>query len=121
MSSEKVTDLKDRTRSFAIDVIRFCAGLPKAQGFSVVGKQLMRSASSVGANYRAACRAKSKADFIAKLSIVEEEADESTYWIEILEGLGMGSDETLQRLKDEAGQLVAIVVASKRTARGNTE
>ena len=121
MSSEKVTDLKDRTRSFAIDVIRFCAGLPKAQGFSIVGKQLMRSASSVGANYRAACRAKSKADFIAKLSIVEEEADESTYWMEILEGLGMGRDETLQRLKDEAGQLVAIVVASKKTARGNTK
>ena len=121
MSSEKVTDLKDRTRGFAIDVIRFCAGLPKAQGFSIVGKQLMRSASSVGANYRAACRAKSKADFIAKLSIVEEEADESTYWMEILEGLGMGRDETLQRLKDEAGQLVAIVVASKKTARGNTE
>jgi len=78
----------------------------------------MRSATSVGANYLSACRAKSKADFIAKLSIVEKEADESIYW---LEGLEMRQDKGLQRLRDEANQLVAIIVASKKTARKNAE
>ncbi len=114
----KPRDLKERTQRFAIEVIRFCIGLAKTQELSVIGKQLIRSASSVGANYRAVCRAKSKADFIAKLSIVEEEADESMYWLEILEGLGMRKNADLERLKDEATQFVAIVVASKKTARG---
>lgn len=80
----------------------------------------MRSASSVGANYRAACRAQSRAAFIAKLSIVEEEADESLFWLELLEELGLGNHNTLQSLKAEADQLVAIVVASKKTSRRNT-
>ncbi|MCG6535283.1 MAG: four helix bundle protein [Syntrophales bacterium LBB04] len=111
-------DLKERTQRFAIEVIRFCGGLAKTQEMSIIGKQLIRSASSVGANYRAVCRAKSKADFIAKLSIVEEEADESMYWFELLEGLGLRENADLKRLKDEAAQLVAIVVASKKTARG---
>jgi four helix bundle protein len=81
----------------------------------------MRSVTSVGANYLSACRAKSKADFIAKLSNVEEEADESIYWLELLEELEMRQDKELQRLRDEANQLVAIIVASKKTARKNAE
>ena len=81
----------------------------------------MRSATSVGANYLSACRAKSKADFIAKLSIVEEKADESIYWLELLEELEMRQDKELQRLRDEANQSVAIIVASKKTARKNAE
>ena len=113
-------DLQDRTKKFALDVIRLCARLPQKQEFWIIGKQLMRSATSVGANYRPACRAKSKADFIAKMSIVEE-ADESSYWLEWLEEVGMKQDKELQRLKDEANQLVAIVVASKKTARGNVK
>jgi four helix bundle protein len=118
MTNDGVNDLKERTQKFAIETIRFCAGLPKTQEFLVIGKQLIKSSSSVGANYRAVCRAKSRADFIAKLSIVEEEADESVYWLEILEGLDMGDNITLKKLKNEAAQLVAIVVASKKTARG---
>jgi len=118
LTNGKPRDLKERTQRFAIEVIRFCIGLDRTQELSIIGKQLIRSASSVGANYRAVCRAKSKADFIAKLSIVEEEADESMYWLEILEGLGMRENADLKRLKDEAAQLVAIVVASKKTARG---
>jgi four helix bundle protein len=114
-------DLQSRTKTFALDVIRLCARLPQKQEFWIIGKQLMRSATSVGANHRSACRARSKADFIAKLSIVEEEADESIYWLELSEELGMGQDKELQRLKDEANQLVAIVVASKKTARKNVE
>ena len=117
MTNGYAKDLKERTKQFAIEVIRFYAGLPKTQEFLVIGKQLIRSASSVGANYRAACRAKSRADFVAKLSIVEEEADESVYWMEMLEGLGMGDDTTLRKLKGEAAQLVAIMVTSKKTAR----
>jgi four helix bundle protein len=80
---------------------------------------LIRSATSVGANYRSACRAKSKLDFIAKLAIVEEEADETLYWLELIEELGFKTDEDLKRLKDETNQINSIIVASKRTARKN--
>jgi four helix bundle protein len=112
-----VEDLKVRTKRFALDVIRFCAVLPQSPESRVIGRQLIRSASSVGANYRAACRARSKADFINKLAIVEEEADESSYWLELLEELGIRCGSGLQRLQDEAGQLVAIFVSSKKTAK----
>jgi four helix bundle protein len=117
----RMKELKDRTKRFALDVIRFCSRMPQKQEFWIIGKQLIRCASSVGANYRSACRAQSKADFIAKLSIVEEEADESMYWMELLEGLGIHQDKEVQRLKDEASQLVSIIVTSKKTARTNVE
>lgn len=81
----------------------------------------MRSGTSVGANYRAACRSKSKADFINKLSIVEEEADEAGYWFELLDKLNINNKVELCRLKDEASQLVAIMVQSKKTARSRRE
>lgn len=77
----------------------------------------MRSATSVGANYRAACRARSRADFVAKLALVEEEADESLYWLELLKELNVPAGEDIVRLMSEAGELVSIVVASKKTAR----
>jgi four helix bundle protein len=109
-------DLKLRTRTFAVDVIRFCARLPNKPEFGIIGRQLMRCATSVGANYRSSQRAKSRKDFIAKLAIVEEEADESLYWIELVEQIGLKNEE-LERLKDEANQLVSIIVASKRKAR----
>jgi len=111
-------DLKDRTKKFALDVIKYCMVLPKKQEMQIISNQLIRCASSVGANYRAACRARSKADFIAKLSIVEEEADEAVYWMEIQEGLGKANDSELHRLLDEANQMVAIIVASKKTSKG---
>lgn len=116
-----MNDLKERTKQFALDIIRLCSALPRKQEFLVISKQLMRCATSVGANYRSAQRAKFRADFIAKLAIVEEEADECLYWLELLEALEAASEAELQRLRDEADQLVAIVVASKKTARGNCE
>lgn len=91
MSNGKSRDLKERTKGFTIEVIRFCGGLAKNPELSIIGKQLIRSPSSVEANYRAVCRAESKADFIAKLSIVEEEADETLSWFEIL-GVGYGGE-----------------------------
>lgn len=114
-------DLKDRTKKFALDVIRFCSRMPNRREYWVIGKQLIECASSVGANYRSACRGKSRADFIAKLSIVEEEADESLYWMELIEELEDYRSADLQRLEAEANQLVAIFVSSKRTARKNSE
>jgi len=112
-------ELKDRTKKLALDVIRFCSRLPQKQDFWVISKQLIRSATSVGANYRSACRAKSKLDFIAKLAIVEEEADGTLYWLELIEELGFKNDVDLKRLKDETNQIISIIVASKRTARKN--
>ena len=77
-------ELKRRTRRFALDVIRLVDSLPRSKTTEVIGRQLLRSATSVGANYRAACRARSSADFVSKMGIVEEEADESMYWMELL-------------------------------------
>jgi four helix bundle protein len=114
-------DLKERTKRFALDIIGYCSTLPNKPEFRVVTSQLLRSGTSVGANYRAACRSKSKADFINKLSIVEEEADESGYWLELLENLAINNQAELGRLKNEASQLVAIMVQSKKTARSRTE
>jgi four helix bundle protein len=110
-------DLKERTRRFALDVLRFSSALPAKAEFRIIAGQLMRAGTSVGANYRAACRSKSKADFINKLSIVEEEADESEYWLDLVKNLSSTNRAELTRLKGEASQLVAIMVQSKRTAR----
>jgi four helix bundle protein len=99
-----------------LDVIRLCRDLPHSQECRVISNQLIRAAASVGANYRAACRGKSSADFINKISVVEEEADESIYWLELLGELGVTGEE-LSRLRREGDELVAIVVASKKTAR----
>ncbi len=114
-------DLKARTKQFALDVLRFCSALPDNRQIRIVANQLIRAGTSVGANYRAACRSKSKADFINKLSIVEEEADECQYWLELLENLAVGTLADLKRLESEAGQLVAIMVQSKKTARSRAE
>ena len=112
-----INNLKERTKRFALDIICYTSALPGKQEFRVISNQLIRAGTSVGANYRAACRAKSKADFINKLSIVEEEADEVGYWFELLEHLPAPNQTELERLKDEASQLVAIMVQSKKTAR----
>lgn len=112
-------DLKDRTRAFALRVIRLTEALPKNRVGEVIGRQLLRSGTSVGANYRAACRAKSNADFIAKLGIVEEEVDESIYWMELLVEAGAMKQERIASLIDEANELLAITVASIKTAKAN--
>ncbi len=112
-------DLKQRMKAFAVDVIRVVEGLPRGQTVDVIGKQLIRCATSIGANYRAACRARSKADFIAKLAIAEEEADESQYWLEILVSLDRLASADFQRLHGEADELTAILVSSGKTAKSN--
>ena len=103
-------DLKVRTKTFALRVIKVVDALPKTRTANVIGNQLLRSGTSVGANYRAACRARSTADFIAKMGIVEEEADESVYWMELLIDSKLMSPPQLSDLIKEANELVAITV-----------
>jgi len=111
------TNLKERTKAYALRVMHLVESLPHTRTAEVIGRQLLRAATSVGANYRAACRAKSLADFIAKMGIVEEEADESLYWMELLIDSGLVTQNHLADLMDEGNALVAITVASIKTAR----
>ena len=112
-------EMKERTRAFALRIIQLVEALPRTRTADVIGKQLLRCGTSVGANYRASCRARSQADFVAKTGIVEEEADETIYWIELLVESDLIKKERVVNLLDEANQIVAIVVSSIRTARGN--
>ena len=114
-------DLKGRTKVFALDVARLVNGLPKSPAGDSLGKQLLRCATAVGANYRAACRAQSKAVFLAKLAIVIEESDECMYWLELLHDLGALGEEDFQRLHHEADELTAIFVASRKTGLSNAQ
>ena len=110
-------DLKARTKQFALDVIRYCRTLPPGDEFQILRRQLIRSATSTASNYRAAQRAKSKADFISNLGDAEEEADESLLWLECLAELSTREHTELKRLLLEANELVAILTASRKTAR----
>ena len=114
-------DLQRRTRIFALAVVRLAGELPATYAAQVLGKQLLRCGTSVGANYRAACHAKSKADFLSKLKICEEEADESCYWLDLLKASKMTPPQRLDDLMDEAGQLAAIFAAGCRTTRNNND
>jgi four helix bundle protein len=120
-----MSDLKARTKAFARSVFKFSRDLPPTDEVLVLKRQLLRSSSSVAANYRSACRARSRADFVNKLSTVEEEADESALWLEMLadelHDLKQPPKPTLASLLKEADELVAIMVASKKTARGNAD
>ena len=118
MENQKSPDLRVRTKSFALRIVRLCDALPRSRSCDVIGRQLLRSGTSIGANYRAACRSRSAAEFLAKLGIVEEEADETVYWVELLMESGVVRPELLRDLHAEAGEIVAMVVASIRTARG---
>jgi four helix bundle protein len=106
----------DRTKQFALRVLRLVDSLPDTRSARIIANQLGRSATSVGANYRAACRGRSKAEFCSKLGIVEEEADESLYWLELIAEAGSVKKNRIQGLLDEANEIVAITVASRRTA-----
>ena len=114
----KHDNLKDRSKKFALRVTRLVDSLPKTLAARTIGGQLIRSGTSVGANYRAACRAKSNADFVAKMGIVEEETDESAFWIEFLVDAEIVKMTLVADLLDEAHQLTAIWVSSINTARG---
>jgi four helix bundle protein len=112
-------DLKKRTKAFALRVIKLADTLPRERSADIIGRQLLRCATSVGANYRSACRAKSTADFIAKMTIVEEEADESLYWMELLAESNWVPQGKLTDLMKEADEIVSIIVASVKTARSH--
>ena len=112
-------ELQSRTRMFALRVLRAFRSLPDSREARVLGQQLLRSATSVAANYRAACRARSHRDFLFKLGIVEEEADESLFWLEFMAEAGLIPRAKLEDLISEASQLTAIIVASRRTAKSN--
>jgi four helix bundle protein len=110
-------EFKKRTKAFALSAIRLAEALPKSRTADVIGKQLIRCGTSVGANYRAACRAKSPSDFIAKMSIVEEECDEAMYWMELLVEAGLMDENRVADLKVEANEILSMVVASIKTTR----
>ena len=109
--------LRTRTKQFALRVIKMVDTLPNTRAADVIGRQILKSATSVGANYRAAQRGRSRAEFCAKLGIVEEECDESSYWMELLAESGIVKQELLEGLMGEANEITAMVVASIRTAR----
>jgi four helix bundle protein len=111
--------LRERTKHFALRIIRLFQALPKSTEAQVLGKQLLRCGTSVAANYRAACRARSKAEFVSRIGIVAEEADESVLWIEMLGESKILHCDRLQQISMEAKELAAIFSASQKTAKGN--
>jgi four helix bundle protein len=111
--------IKKRTKQIGLEVIKLVDELPNKTSAWVIAKQIIRSSTSIGANYRAACRAKSSADFINKLKIVEEEADETQYWLEVLEESNLINSDRIEVIKKEVNEIVSIVVASIKTAREN--
>jgi four helix bundle protein len=104
----KDKDLKERTKQFALKIIRLVASLPRTREADIIGRQLLKAGTSVGANYRESNRSRSKAEFRSKIGIVEQEADESLYWLELLKDSGMAEGELLKELLVEADELVAI-------------
>ena len=118
--SEKVVrtaDLKARTKQFALRVMKMVDALPRTIQGRAIAKQIIRSATSVAANYRAACRARTKAEFVAKVGVVVEEADEAVLWLELLRESGILQHDKTEALLKEARELTAIFTASRRTAR----
>ena len=109
--------IKKRTKQIGLEVIQLIDELPNKPSAWAIAKQIVRSSTSAGANYRAACREKSIPDFINKLKIVEEETDETQYWLEILEERGLVPSERIEILKKEVNEILSIVVASIKTMR----
>lgn len=114
----KPEELRERTKRFALDVIRLFRALPRSEEARIIGRQLMRAATSVAANYRAAGRARSRAEFVAKIGIVVEEADESVYWLEMLRDASVVQAQVVAPLMKEGNELLAIFAASQNTAKG---
>jgi four helix bundle protein len=114
-------EFRQRTFQFGIRCIRLVESLPQTMTASILGKQLLRSATSVGANYRAAIRARSRADFISKMGIVEEECDESLHWIEVLTEIDLVNPTRTAELRSEANAILSITVSSIKTARKNSK
>ncbi|RLD48191.1 MAG: four helix bundle protein [Bacteroidetes bacterium] len=115
-----IEELKKRTKKLAVDIIRFCNSLRKCEATSVITYQIIKSSSSTGANYRAACRARSKAEFYSKICIVVEEADETEYWLEIIHDAELSKEkEELKRLTKEANEITKIMSKAKNSTYGN--
>ena len=114
---DKAEELQARTKSFAIRIVNLFRALPHSPDAQTLGKQLLRAGTSVAANYRAVCRARSKAEFIAKIGIVVEEADETVFWIELLSETGIIAGERCGALLKEANELLAIFGSSLKTAK----
>jgi four helix bundle protein len=110
-------ELKDRSKKFALRAIQLVASLPRVRAAQLMGDQLLRAGTAVGANYRSACRARSRADFVAKMGIVEEETDESLYWLELLSESGLMTSPEVDSMHGEGQELLAIFSASRKTAR----
>jgi four helix bundle protein len=110
-------ELRQRTKVFALRIIKLFRALPKSEEARVLGRQILRSGTAVGANYRSACRARSRADFISKIGITIEEADETAYWLELLIDAGIMRKARLDGLLVEADELVRILQASRTTAK----
>ncbi|OHB97513.1 MAG: four helix bundle protein [Planctomycetes bacterium RIFCSPLOWO2_12_38_17] len=112
-------EMKSRTKKFAKDIIKLCRKFPNDMEGRLIGNQIFRSGTSTAANYRAACRARSTADFISKLSIVEEEADETLFWLELIKEMEIVDKTLLNPLMQENNEIIAIIVSSIKTARKN--
>ena len=113
-------ELRQRTKQFAIRIVKLFRSLPKTDEGRVLGKQVLRSGTSVAANYRAVCRSRSRAEFAAKMGTVVEEADETVFWLELLTETGLVAPKRLEGLLAEANELLAIFAASLRTARASS-
>ncbi len=109
--------MKRRTKAFAMRILKIGETLPKNSTAGILRNQIIRCGTSVAANYRAACRARRKAEFIAKLGIAEEEADETMFWLELIEESGMLTSKRLQKIKLEANEITAIIVSSIKSAK----
>ena len=114
-------EMLQRTKTFALRIMKLVDALPKTTAARAIGSQLIRSGTSVSANYRAACRGRSKAEFIAKLGIVEEEADESAHWLELIIEGGLLKEDRVRDLHKEACEITAMMSASKKTARARSQ
>src|SRR5215831_15067144 len=113
---DRTADLKVRTKQFALRVMKLIDALPRRIQGRAIANQIIRRATSVAANYRAPCRARSRAEFIAKIGVVEEEADETCFWLELIIDSGLLTEERIRPLLSEAGELVAIMAASRKSA-----
>lgn len=119
MENNFAEQFRNRTKKFALNVIRYFQNLPKTEEARVLGRQLLRSATSVAANYRAVCRARSKAEFFSKLSISVEEADECVLWLELFMESGMANNSKSAELLKEANEILAVLAKARKTSKEN--
>ena len=110
-------ELKRRTKAFAIRIVKLFRSLPRAEEARIIGRQVLRSGTSVAANYRAVCRARSKVEFVSRMGVVVEEADETVFWLEMLVDTGIMPKKRMDALLAEANELLAVFAASQHTAR----